>query len=79
MYRSFLRYTYVPNAGRWKTNKSLVDVVSTVDLANHDHCGGDQCADVPQLKKKKKKKVNASSSSTTGDDDDYDHMWPFLL
>ena len=77
MFRSMFRYTYVPNAGRWRTNKPMIDIVNTVDLANHDHCGGDQCSVVPQ--KKKKVQANAPSTGDDDDDDDNNHMWPFLL
>ena len=69
MFRTALRYTYVPNAGRWKTNKPMKQVVNTVDLANHDHCGGEQCATLPS---KSKKMVNAPASNGDDDDDDDD-------
>ena len=76
MFRTALRYTYVPNIGRWKTNKPMPQIVSTVDLANHDHCGGDQCSSVPTYKKQN---AAASKGDDDDDDDESNQMWPFLL
>ena len=66
--------------GRWKTDKTQEQIIHHIDLANHDHCGGESCQR-PDVKIADDKPAGGTTSTPQkiDDDDDETWYWPFLL
>ena len=77
MLRSIFRRHQQVVSGRWKTDKTVHHTQRTIDFANHDHCGGDQCA-MPRKSERVKKRV-IKPELTAAEKKEGQYMWPFLL